>query len=81
MVSIDFLGSAWAHSFTKATNDNEDVDENGMYKDINVIDIDQDDSSDKKKIDPTADVKHFFTEPFSCEGHGKKKQRKCKIFR
>ena len=47
-----------------------------MYKDVNVIDIE--DGLIRKKTDPTEDVKNFFTDPFSCEGH-KKRRRQCKI--
>ena len=39
------------------------VNEDGMYMDINVIEISED-PKPKKKIDPTADIKQFFLDPF-----------------
>ena len=53
------------------------MDEDGMYRDVTVLDI-GDEAETKRKVDPTADIKHFFGEPFSLEGHGKKKRRLCK---
>ena len=50
-----------------------------MYIDVNVDDITGTDAINKK-IDPTADVKHFFSEPFILEGQ-KKKRRHCNICR
>lgn len=52
------------------------MDQDGMYHDVTVLDIGDE---AKKKPDPTADVKHFFGEPFSLDMHGKKKRRFCKI--
>ena len=49
-----------------------------MYKDIDVIEIGED-PAPKKKIDPTADIKQFFSDPFSLEGH-KKRRRRCEIW-
>jgi hypothetical protein len=39
-----------------------ETDENGMYKDVDVLEIDSDMPSDseKKKKNPTADIEHFF---------------------
>jgi len=54
------------------------TDEDGMYLDVNIFDI-GDEANTKKKVDPTADIKHFFGEPFSLEGHGKRKRRICNI--
>jgi hypothetical protein len=48
-----------------------------MYKDVHIIEIDEE-PVHKKKIDPTADIKHFFSEPFIPEG-SKKKRRHCEI--
>ena len=53
-----------------------------MYTDMNVnniVDIEET-AAIKKKIDPTSDVKHFFSDPFVVEGH-KKKRRHCNICR
>ena len=50
-----------------------------MYIDVNVNDIAETEASNKK-IDPTADVKYFFSEPFLLEGQ-KKKRRHCNICR
>lgn len=50
-----------------------------MYNDVNVNDIGED-SAIKKKPDPTADVKFFFTDPFALDGQ-KKKRRHCNICR
>jgi len=47
-----------------------------MYEDVNVIEIGED-PEPKKKIDPTADIKHFFSDPFALDGH-KKRRRHCK---
>jgi hypothetical protein len=55
------------------------MDDNGMYHDVNVNDIGKNHTA--KKDDPTADIKHFFSEPFSLDGHGKKKRRHCNICR
>jgi hypothetical protein len=52
------------------------TNEDGMYHDVTVLDIGDE---PEKKLDPTADVKQFFDEPFSLEGHGKRKRRFCKI--
>jgi hypothetical protein len=51
-----------------------------MYKDVRVIEIseDPDGPARKKKVDPTADIKHFFSDPFVLEDH-KKKRRHCDI--
>ena len=46
-----------------------------MYIDVNVNDVEET-AAIKKKIDPTLDVKYFFSDPF--EGQ-KKKQRHCNI--
>ena len=48
-----------------------------MYKDVSVIEIGED-PPPKKKIDPTADVKHFFSDSFVLEGQ-KKGRRHCEI--
>ena len=44
-------------------NDTPQTEENGMYKDVNVMDIDSDTPSDttkKNKKNPTADLNQFF---------------------
>jgi hypothetical protein len=50
-----------------------------MYTDVNVNDIEET-AAIKKKIDPTSDVKYFFSDPFALEDH-KKKRRHCNICR
>lgn len=55
------------------------LDENGMYNDVNVFDIGET-ASIKKKTDQTTDVKFFFSEPFILDGQ-KKKWRHCNICR
>lgn len=47
-----------------------------MYLDVNVNDIGE---NHTVKKDPTADIKQFFSDPFSMDGHGKKKRRHCNI--
>ena len=39
-----------------------EIDENGMYKDVNVLELDSNapSSSEKKKKNLTADIEHFF---------------------
>ena len=54
------------------------TDGDGMYHDMTIFNI-GDTPEAMKKLDPTADVKRFFTDPFSLEGHGKKKRCHCKI--
>ena len=49
-----------------------------MYLDVNVNDIGE---KHRAKRDPTADIKQFYSEPFSMDGHGKKKRRHCNICR
>ena len=56
------------------------MDKNGMYHDVNVNDIGENHTDAKKKDDPTADVKYFFSDPFKLDGHGKKR-RHCNICR
>ena len=57
------------------------MDKNGMYHDVNVNNIGENHTDAKKKDDPTADVKYFFSDPFKLDGHGKKKRRHCNICR
>ena len=47
-----------------------------MLNDVNVISIDDDNDAVKKKINPTADVKHFF-KLIPQEGNDKKKRSAC----
>ena len=53
-----------------------------MYNDVNVFNIGETAAINKKKLTQlaTADVKHFFSDPFALEGQ-KKKQRNCNICR
>lgn len=65
------------------TNDAPQTDENGMYKDVNVIDIDSDTPSDrdtvkKNKKNPTADLDHFFEAAQRAKGD-KRGRRQCKL--
>ena len=53
------------------------VNKDGMYMDVNVIEISKD-PEPKKKINPTADIKHFFSDSFIIDGH-KKRQRCCNL--
>lgn len=48
-----------------------------MYEDVSVIDIGED-PAPKKKNDPTADIKRFFSDCFIPDGQ-KKKRRNCTI--
>ncbi|KAF8809280.1 hypothetical protein BYT27DRAFT_6527237 [Phlegmacium glaucopus] len=48
-----------------------------MINDVNVISIDDDNNTIKKKINPTADVKYFF-KPLPHEANNKKKRSACK---
>ena len=53
------------------------MDKDGMYHDVAILDIGNK-AKAKRKVDPTMDIKHFFGEPFSLEGHRKKKCHLCK---
>jgi hypothetical protein len=64
------------------TQDTAQTDENGMYRDVNVIDIDDDsDSPDPEKKNKnrnaTADIDHFF-EPVKHFKGDKRGRRQCK---
>ncbi|KAF8813023.1 hypothetical protein BYT27DRAFT_6394866 [Phlegmacium glaucopus] len=61
----------------KMTDVSSVVDEDGMINDINIISIDDDNNTIKKKINPTADVKYFF-KLLPHEANNKKKCSACK---
>ena len=49
-----------------------------MYLDVNVNNIGENHTAKK---DPTADIKQFYSDLFSMDGHGKKKRRHCNFCR
>ena len=63
MAQGEYLSSSNLQTLTETA-----IDEDGMYHNVTVLDI-GDETETKKKVDPTADIKHFFGEPFGLEGH------------
>ena len=62
-------------------SDTPQTDENGMYKDVNVMDIDSDTPSDttkKTQKNPTADLDQFFEAVRHMNGD-KRGRRRCKL--
>jgi len=52
----------------------DDIDDDGMYANMNVLDIGTT-APVKQKIDTTADIKRFFSNPFTQTGSNKKRQQ------
>jgi hypothetical protein len=66
----------------RSTSDPTEVDENGMYKDVHVMEITSGDESDdkpKNKRNPTADIDKFFepTKHIKGEKRGRRQCRAC----
>ena len=70
------LGIYITDIYFQAADASSAVDEDGMLNDVQVISIDDENDAIKKKINPTADVKHFF-ELIPYEGYNKKKHSAC----
>ena len=70
------LGIYITNIYFQAADASSAVDEDGMLNNVQVISIDDENDAIKKKINPTADVKHFF-ELISHEGNDKKKRSAC----